>query len=215
MFVELGKESITPEEIRLNFTLPYMTFWNHYFPDLTKKKQDAMYEKYIHQVGDPELYPHVAETFHFLHEHGAKICVLSSDPVSKLFPEIEKSGLQDIIEKTVGNVHEKADMIEQLVNEYDLEKEHTYYVGDTSGDVKAGKAARVKTIGITWGFQHRDILAKSHPDFLIDDIIEIKNLTKDLCQKNTTQPKKHRKSRQQLGSTGIQSNLISSNLPTA
>jgi phosphoglycolate phosphatase-like HAD superfamily hydrolase len=42
--------------------------------------------------------------------------------------------------------------------------------------MEAAKIAWIKTIWISWGFQHKTILEKSNPDFLIDDIIEIKEI---------------------------------------
>lgn len=176
MFQELDSKPISEKEIRLNFTLPYMKFWNKYFPDLTKEKQCKLYEQFIHQVDEPELYKSVNETINFLHNSGWKIFILSSDPISKLIPETKKSGLSQLFQKAVGDVHEKGEVIKSLVNDFDLDRNQTFYVGDTSGDVEAGKFAKVKTIGISWGFQHKDVLSKSKPDFLIDDIIEIKEI---------------------------------------
>ncbi len=176
MFRELDSNPISEEEIRLNFTLPYMKFWNKYFPDLTKEKQCILYNKYIHQVDEPELYQEVDEIIELLANSGWKIIILSSDPVSKLIPEIKKSGLSHFFQKVVGDVYEKAEVIKSLINEFDLDKDATYYVGDTSGDVEAGKDAKVKTIGISWGFQDKSVLSKSNPDFLIDSVIEIKDI---------------------------------------
>lgn len=70
----------------------------------------------------------------------------------------------------------KKDSILSLVEEFDLNPEETFYVGDTPRDVQAGKTAKVKTIGISWGFQHKNVLAKSKPDFLIDNILKIKSI---------------------------------------
>jgi phosphoglycolate phosphatase len=173
IFLELGKQPISEEEIRLNFTLPYMKFWNKYFPGLSKENQFVLYEKYIHQVDEPQLYPKIEEVMELLSASGWKIFILSSDPISKLIPETEKSGLSPFFSKVVGNIHEKDAMILSLIEEYDLDKNLTYYVGDTSGDVEAGKSSNVKTIGISWGFQDKSVLSKSNPDFLIDDIVEI------------------------------------------
>lgn len=76
----------------------------------------------------------------------------------------------------MGEVHEKGEVIASLVKEFNLNENLTYYVGDTSGDVEAGKYAHVKTIGISWGFQDKSLLSKSDPDFLIDNILEIKDI---------------------------------------
>lgn len=178
MFPKLGKQVISREEIRENFTIPYMNFWNKYFPELSKQKQCLLYEKYIHQVDEPELYPHTEEILSFLYDNGWKIFIVSSDPISKLNIELKKSGLLHLIEKAIGGVHEKNDAIISLVNDFNLDKNSTYYVGDTGGDVKAGKIANIKTIAIAWGFQKKDLLLKSNPDFLIDSIIEIKKAIK-------------------------------------
>ena len=118
----------------------------------------------------------IARIINFIHISGWKIFILSSDPISKLIPETEKSGLSHLFEKVVGDVHIKGEVIKSLVNDFNLDKNLTFYVGDTSGDVEAGKFATVKTIGISWGFQHKDVLSKSKPDFLVDDIIEIKEI---------------------------------------
>lgn len=49
---------------------------------------------------------------------------------------------------------------------------HSYMVGDLEVDILAGKNAGVKTIGVTYGFEGKNI--KSHkPDFVIDDIEQL------------------------------------------
>ena len=176
MFKDLGREPISEEEIRSNFTLPYMKFWNRYFPNLSKEDQCELYEKYIHQVGEPKLFEDVAEMLTLIHDQGWRLFILSSDPISKLIIEIENSAMSHLFEKIVGNVHEKGGVIRSLVNEFNLNESEVYYVGDTSGDIEAGKFANVKTIGISWGFQDKNKLSDSKPDFLIDNILEIRKL---------------------------------------
>ncbi len=176
IFVELGRKPISLDEIKLNVTSPYMKFWNKYFPDLTMEEQCDLYEKYIHQAGESELYQKVDEIITYLNEKGYKIFILSSDPTSKLLPEIKKSGFAKLITKTVGDIHDKKDAIITFVNDFALNKNFTFCVGDTSGDIEVGKFAEVNTIGISWGFQHKNVLSGSKPYFLIDDIIEIRDI---------------------------------------
>lgn len=175
IFRELGKEPPSEDDFRTNFTLPYMKFWNKHFPDLSKEKQGELYEKFIHLAGEPDLHIGVDETLRFLNSKGCRLFLISSDPVSKLIPEVEKSGLFGIFENVVGNTHDKSEVIVSLIQEFGLDKDSTFYVGDSSGDVEAGKTAGVKTIGVFWGYQPKKVLARSNPDILIDRIIEIKN----------------------------------------
>ncbi|MDI6720805.1 MAG: HAD family hydrolase, partial [Candidatus Aenigmarchaeota archaeon] len=175
MFHRLGGKEITLEEIRKNFTLPYMKFWNKYFPDLTKEEQDRLYKEAIHKTEEAHLYDGSNDLLLYLHSLGMNLFVLSSDPYSKLIPEIKKAGVFDLFKEIHGEAHEKQEVILRILEKHSLSHEETIYVGDTTGDIEAGKVAGVRTIGITWGFQHKDILKQSEPDFLIDDISEMKS----------------------------------------
>ena len=39
-----------------------------------------------------------------------------------------------------------------LIEELGLKKEECLYLGDTNTDMKTGQAAKVDTVGVTWGF---------------------------------------------------------------
>jgi phosphoglycolate phosphatase len=47
------------------------------------------------------------------------------------------------------------------------------YVGDTSMDIAAGRAAGMKTIGVLTGFDSRDDLLQQNPDHIIDSILDL------------------------------------------
>lgn len=174
MFRELGREPISREEVKLTFTLPYMRFWNHHVPHCTKAKQDELYLKHSAHIGETNTFPGVKTTLDYIASRRFIPFVVSSDPIARLHADIARTGL--VFEKIVGLAYEKGPVIDSLVDEYNLDRKYTFYVGDTSGDVEAGKQANVKTIGISWGFQHRDVLAASNPDYLIDDISKIKDI---------------------------------------
>lgn len=176
IFEELNIEKISEEEVKQTFTLPYMKFWNTHIPNLSKDEQDKLYKKYVHQAWESEIYPNAKETLLFIEKLWWKMFVVSSDPISKLIPQIKESWMMDLMTKIVGDVYEKWEVISSIVENYGLDKNKTYYIGDTSGDIDAGKKADVKTIWISWGFQDKNLLSKSNPDFLIDDIIELNNI---------------------------------------
>ena len=182
IFQDANLRVLSDDEIRASFDSPYMKFWNKFFPKQTQAEHHQIYTKYISQAGDPELYSGVSDVLKELKAKGYKLFVVSSDPLSKLTPEVTKSGLGDLLSKVIGNIPEKEETLKNLVPEFNLDKQQTFSVGDTAGDIVASKAAGLKTIGISWGFQHKDVLAQSHPDFLIDDISEIKTIVDNLSQ---------------------------------
>jgi phosphoglycolate phosphatase len=99
----------------------------------------------------------------------------SSRAIRKILARFQYNGcFQDILGS---EFHlSKKTKIDHAIATYRINRDNTYYVGDTSGDIKEGKAAGVKTIAVTWGWHSRELLAAAQPDFLIDDPEELKNI---------------------------------------
>lgn len=66
--------------------------------------------------------------------------------------------------------------INGIVKKYNTPKEKTLYIGDMTIDVETGKNAGVRTCAVTYGFDPKEKLAASNPDFLINDLLELKEL---------------------------------------
>lgn len=58
------------------------------------------------------------------------------------------------------------------------EPEFSLMVGDTPTDMKAGKAAGIKTVGATYGAAGKAALSLEKPDYLIDDLFDLLKLLK-------------------------------------
>lgn len=99
----------------------------------------------------------------------------SSQAIRKILARFQYNGcFQDILGS---EFHlSKKIKIDYAVTTCGISRENAYYVGDTSGDVREGKAAGVKTIAVTWGWHSRKMLVAAQPDFLIDDPKELKNI---------------------------------------
>jgi len=62
----------------------------------------------------------------------------------------------------------KVDRIRRIKEAHPEDDESVYMVGDTIGDIRAGKQTGVQTVAVTWGFQARDLLLKEAPDYLLN-----------------------------------------------
>lgn len=54
--------------------------------------------------------------------------------------------------------------------------EDVYFIGDTTGDMKEGKEASVKTVAVTWGIHSKEELRKENPDYVVDSVRELEAL---------------------------------------
>ncbi|MFW5746220.1 MAG: HAD family hydrolase [Nanoarchaeota archaeon] len=186
MFQLHNKTPISFQEFQENFTIPYMRFWNKYFPTLTKEEQNALYKKLMpHDCGKP--YPDVGKTLSKLREKGIRMFVVSSDSGQKMMHQAQEHGLSDFFEETYCDIYDKDKKLMEIMQTHTLRAKQTAYMGDTIGDIEAAHAAGVISIAHTQGFQHRAVLQNVNPDFCIDrfgqllDLIDQKKSPNPFC----------------------------------
>lgn len=68
------------------------------------------------------------------------------------------------------------DPIIKVIDSLGIEKTRALIVGDSPTDIEAGKSAGVFTCAVTYGYRERDIILKAKPDFVIDTLIELKEI---------------------------------------
>ena len=108
------------------------------------------------------------------------ILVVISSNVSRVINVVlSKYGFNGCFREVLGADfgYSKIEKILHAVNAFHMEKDKTYYIGDTSGDIKEARLAGVRTIGVTWGWHAREMFEKVKPDYLIetpDDLLDLK-----------------------------------------
>ncbi len=62
------------------------------------------------------------------------------------------------------------------LEENNLTPSECVMIGDTEGDIIAGRAAGMKTVAVTWGYAEAGELEKSNPDFTVNTMAELQAL---------------------------------------
>jgi phosphoglycolate phosphatase len=78
------------------------------------------------------------------------------------------------------NLFGKASSIRTVLEKNKLKHKEVIYIGDEVRDIKACKAARIKIISVTWGFNGYKILKKTNADFIVDKPHEILEVVEKL-----------------------------------
>lgn len=108
-----------------------------------------------------------------LKEKGIKSAVLSNKPHNQTLDVVRTFLGKDRIECANGQREgiprkpDPAGVFETMEN-LNVSKEETLYIGDSDVDMKTGKRAGVTTIGVTWGFRSREVLEEAGADYIID-----------------------------------------------
>lgn len=67
----------------------------------------------------------------------------------------------------------KARALRAVVRSQGLSRDTAVYVGDEARDVRAGKAAGIRTIAVTWGLSSAEALSRERPDALVTSAQEL------------------------------------------
>lgn len=70
----------------------------------------------------------------------------------------------------------KGEKIQHSLRHFRVPPNEGVMIGDTQGDIRHGRSAGVRTIGVTWGYQSRSTLATEAPDFIVDSPKELLQL---------------------------------------
>ena len=137
----------------------------------------AYYRIYTKKLREIELYPHVKEVLeHFKN----KIKIIVSNKRDKFIRLLlELHNLCDQFTEILGEETLKAHKpdptaINALLKKYNVPPERAMFIGDMTIDIETGKNAGMHTCGVTYGFHGKEKLKHADPDFLIDDMLELK-----------------------------------------
>ncbi|MFO8052543.1 MAG: HAD family hydrolase [Candidatus Omnitrophota bacterium] len=89
--------------------------------------------------------------------------------IHKYFKDIDGGDLDDCRKPSACPVN-------KFFNIYKIDKTKSMIVGDMDIDIKTGKAAGIYSCGFTSGIGDKKDIEKAEPDYLINDLIELKNI---------------------------------------
>ena len=130
-----------------------------------------------------QVFPGVVEALKTLHDTGLKLAAVTSRR-KQATENMEALGITkhlDFILTAEDVQYQKPhpEGILKVMVALKLKPDETIMVGDAITDVEAGRAAHVKTIGVTWGFAGQSI-QRAHPDYVVKDVKEMLSVIQGL-----------------------------------
>jgi phosphoglycolate phosphatase len=144
-----------------------------------KEEMKRHYAAHLHET--TTAYPGVEALLEALHDLEIPLAVLSNKPHAWTVELVEKLFDANLFRAVLGHREgfpRKPDPAgaREILNRFSLKAEAVLYVGDSEIDIRTGKAAGTRTVGVTWGFRDRGQLAAEGPDELIDHPREVLRL---------------------------------------
>lgn len=163
--------------------------WAIGLKNLGVKDYDAAYKEAVDKImkvyASVALYPGAEELLTRLKKRGKKIALISSSYKSWLERPLKHQGLKKYFDFVVARddvVQGKPDpeQIYLAAKELSADLSKAVIVGDSDGDIKAGRAAKISTVcffpEMNERFYKKEFLLAQNPDFVIRDLLELLNI---------------------------------------
>ena len=136
---------------------------------------------YFNFIEDSIPFPGAAEVLKHFNERGIKTSLLTTKAQDQADKIIDHFGLREdlsyIMGRRNGVTHKpSAEPLLIICNELGIQPSETLMVGDTELDIICGKNAGALSCGVSYGYRTEENLKEYNPDYLINDISELKNL---------------------------------------
>ena len=144
---------------------------------LVARAQAVYYKHNLENIKAVGLFPHVRE---FLETYKNKLLAVISNKRDEFIELIlDKQQIRNYFAEIKGGDSApclKPDpcTINELLKKHRVAAGRALYIGDMTIDVETGKSAGVRTCAVTYGFHDAVALKQAGPDFLIDDLLELR-----------------------------------------
>ncbi len=126
---------------------------------------------------EPAMFPGIPDLLSTLSERHTLVIVTSN------YEHLVRQGLaRNGVDQCISLVLDarqpgtKGEKIVHALELFRVPPHEAFMIGDTRGDIRHGRAAGVRTAGVTWGYQTRATLTKESPDYIVDSPGELLRL---------------------------------------
>ncbi|MEL7941040.1 MULTISPECIES: phosphoglycolate phosphatase [Pseudomonas] len=125
-----------------------------------------------------EVYPGVVDTLKWLKKQGVELALITNKPERFVAPLLDEMGLGKFFRWIVGGdtlPQQKPDPAALLfvMKAAGVAPGEALFVGDSRNDVLAAKAAGVRSVGLTYGYNHGRPIAEEQPSLVLDDLRQL------------------------------------------
>ncbi len=142
-------------------------------------------EKYkLYQTRKTKPYPEVEDLLLRAQRRGIRLFVFSNKP-DFLAQEVVRHYFKDVT--FAGILGQKPGALPKpdptalltMLQEKNADLSTAVFVGDSDVDILTARNAKLKSIGVTWGFRDREVLKKAQADYIVSEPEEIYDLCID------------------------------------
>ena len=172
---QAGAQTLTLNEFRSEFELPFTKFYDRFIPDIPLPKLEKWFHGYFEQVSsDVSALPNTIEFLEFCKQKRIRCFILSTVKADYFFSQAKNTKMEIFFEKTYLGIWDKKEKIRDILTDNNLSQEETIYVGDMQHDVDTAHHGGIHSCAVLTGYNTFDQLKKSSPTLITEDLSGLK-----------------------------------------
>ena len=181
-----------PKKVRENIGKPLAIALDEYMPpgfNVTPNEISEAYRSWYAEQGrlglqNEPLYPGVVELLKELKTDDWLIGIATNKSRIGLTNGLAKHSLSDMFDITLSTDENTPKpnpaMAIKAMNDLGVDKENCVMIGDTINDIGLGVNAGITSIGVTWGYNDKNLLLSAGANYLVDDANQLNTLMKEI-----------------------------------
>jgi phosphoglycolate phosphatase len=181
-----------PQKVRENIGRPLTVALDVYMPvgyTVTPEQISEAYRSWYAEQGrlglqNEPLYPGMVELIHELKSNDWLIGIATNKSRIGLTNGLSKHNLSNIFDITLSTDENIAKpnpaMALRAMKELGVEEKYSVIIGDTINDIGLGVNSGITSIGVTWGYNNRELLMSAGANHLVDNAQDLSKLMNKL-----------------------------------
>jgi phosphoglycolate phosphatase-like HAD superfamily hydrolase/ADP-ribose pyrophosphatase YjhB (NUDIX family) len=177
VLMQSGKPTLSLEQFRVEFQLPFTGFYNRHAPDVPMAQLEEWFHAEYRQSQDSvtEL-PHAREFLEFCRANRFRTFLLSTVHGDHFKAQCQTNGFDAYIDKPYTGVWDKRKKIHDILRENDLRPEETLFIGDMEHDIATAKHGGVHSCAVLTGYNTLEQLRAAEPEVIVEHLAELRRV---------------------------------------
>ncbi|MFV0415873.1 MAG: HAD family hydrolase [Chthoniobacterales bacterium] len=171
IFEEYGAESLSLDNFRKHFRLPFAGFYEELLPQSNAADLEILYEKFFRNLQtEVTLLPGAREILDICNQTGLRVFLLSTIRPDHFEIQATNLGVRDCFEHPYVGIPDKREKILEILSERELAPHETLFVGDMVHDIETARHANIAGAAVLTGFDTIEKLLPARPEMIFKNL---------------------------------------------
>jgi phosphoglycolate phosphatase-like HAD superfamily hydrolase/ADP-ribose pyrophosphatase YjhB (NUDIX family) len=177
VLAQAGKQEMTLEEFRAEFSLPFTNFYQRHTPHVPMPQLEAWFHASFREAQDSVCpLPHARDFLEFCRARKLRTFLLSTVHSDYFAAQCRVTGFDAFLDKPYTDVWDKREKIHAILAENHLRPDETLFVGDMQHDIETARHGGVHSCAVLTGYNTLDQLRAAQPDLIVEHLGELRRV---------------------------------------